>query len=1056
MNGEKYRLRLITSNTLFDSALRVIDQIKKDIANELATRYILIVPDNFALLTEKICFERLDLKSTFNFDVMTVSRLCSEVIKADNVLSKQGGVMIIKDICLKYKDNLSFFKEVNNLGLAEKIYETIMQLKSCNLKVDDIAFSNKDELFDKKINDLKFIFQKYEEVISNKFIDGSTKLKLFSQFIDSNDYFDGSKVYFAYFDNFTMQDYNIIESFIRKRIPTTIGTTYPTNKNNEHIYINDIYTKVKDLFYKLGISDNNIFKYEAKLNDTTDFLSKNLFSFNNTRKFEQTNNSMPVKIYQYQNQNDEVESTAKIIRGFVVNGKRYKDFGVAVSNDSYYPLIESIFSMYDIPFYIDKQTTLLDTNLGKFIIAILDGISSDFYEEDVIKIIKNVYFDFSGDEKEDYENYILKYQIEDKNKIQKINDYFNQNFIVKLNDFKNISICKDYVLEIKNFLDENNIVKTNQKLIENYKENKFLKQQKIEEQVINKLNSILDDLLKFCPESVLTLNEFEKILRTGFESCKIATIPIGVDDVLVGDAIQTEFCTIKNLFIIGANEGQLPKIKDDVGLISDKDIDLIQDKYLIEPKLQTINMRNRFKLFNLLLLPTESLFVSFSVLNTKNAEMRPAQFVLDLKNLIFGKDYMIIDPFNDYKMENKENFALDISNKSGLIKYIIKNKIQVSSISSLLKDEDLESYFDNDFKCKIDNCDDYFNNNSISASSLEDYFTCPFRFFMQKILNLNEKQKADIKVIDIGEILHLILQYFCERQKEDDKFYNDEELEKISTDIIEYVFNCEEFKTQISSASLVQIKSLKDEAYRLCKAINKQFNLSEFKPELFEKKISDDTIFHYKGKSLKFVGKIDRVDFYKDYFRIIDYKTGKSEFNYNLLYYGKKIQLFLYAYVFKKQFFDKNLAGVFYFPIKNNLLKFDEVEELPYKFKGACLKNEDILIKMDKNIKNFKDPYKSTIIPLEINDDNNFEKDNKYLVDNLELDKMCKYAVRVSQGAIDDLEKGDIDCLPENVDICENCKFNYICRNGKLGDYKVRDLPSVIKKDFSEVEIKDE
>ena len=46
---------------------------------------------------------------------------------------------------------------------------------------------------------------------------------------------------------------------------------------------------------------------------------------------------------------------------------------------------------------------------------------------------------------------------------------------------------------------------------------------------------------------------------------------------------------------------------------------------------------------------------------------------------------------------------------------------------------------------------------------------------------------------------------------------------------------------------------------------------SDFKP-IYTEKMIKNTI-----KNLNFVGFVDRIDKYKNYFRIIDYKTGKAD-----------------------------------------------------------------------------------------------------------------------------------------------------------------------------------
>ena len=112
-------------------------------------------------------------------------------------------------------------------------------------------------------------------------------------------------------------------------------------------------------------------------------------------------------------------------------------------------------------------------------------------------------------------------------------------------------------------------------------------------------------------------------------------------------------------------------------------------------------------------------------------------------------------------------------------------------------------------------------------------------------------------------------------------------------------------------------------------------------------------------------GFVDRVDVWKEggrnYFRVVDYKTGKKDFDYCDVFNGLGLQMLLYLFALEKE--GQSLlgehpipAGVQYFPARVPILSADsdlsEEEALKerqslWKRKGLILADEDILNAME-------------------------------------------------------------------------------------------------------------
>ena len=67
------------------------------------------------------------------------------------------------------------------------------------------------------------------------------------------------------------------------------------------------------------------------------------------------------------------------------------------------------------------------------------------------------------------------------------------------------------------------------------------------------------------------------MLELGFSECNMGIIPHAVDEILIGSIDRWRSHRIDVLFILGANDGVLPAISKDEGMLTDKDRGLLKE-----------------------------------------------------------------------------------------------------------------------------------------------------------------------------------------------------------------------------------------------------------------------------------------------------------------------------------------------------------------------------------------------------------------------------------------------------------------------------------------------
>lgn len=1047
----------------------ILGSCKKDaikgVLNELKIRmndgeHIVIVPDRFSMFAEKIVMQSLDVKSSFNIEVVTFTRLAEKFIKRKKkCLTPEGSVMVLQQAIKNNADKLKYYRRSSfKSGFANEFYAVLTSLRNSGI-TPDMLLRSIDSLpnpLQGKITDTAFLYQEYLKELEARYFDSTTRLEALIEELKQNEVVK-KHFYIAGFSAFKNPELEIIKELENHALSVTVGLVTGYSNSNARIYPHQTLQKLKKIANRV-----EEVRVENSLSCEFQKISKYLYSYDLS---ERSNSNGSIELFVSPSVSDEIEHIAIEIKRFVTNsGMRFSDFALAVPDlEEYVPFIKSVFSRFNLPFFIDKKEALSEQAMPKFLLSCLNVVSSHYSKDDVLQLVKNPLF---GQISFDFQNYVTAYGCDHSNFLSPFKYSFGsdeeslnaektrQEVVALCGKFSLATTASDFLRILKDILNDK------REVYEQYVEklgsiSPFYK--KCCEQVEGKINSLFDEICDVFGGEKFKANEFSDMLNSMFSSQKIALVPLYIDSVFVGGT-DSIFHNVKVLFVAGAVEGKMPKFSDGVKFLTDFDEqELLKYGVKIFPTTRDKNIELLFELTELAKTPAKKLYVSYPETGADGSQQKKASIVTQLCDLFYTdeREKTALVPYSTQDIESnllysncdgrEKEFALRLCSEEncylgtydkvvgGMLDdmfmqpynaaYSLLTEAQKAGINKIFQPVN----FVDGAVFKKPNRED-----RTSVSRLEAFFKCPYLHFFRYGLELKLKEDSSQKNNETGTIIHAVLEKFFKSLPEK------ENIQQTVENIFDNLMSSDRFKMLSNNVDTRgNIKRLKRECVTVCRDLFEMTENSEFKPLYIEASFKNKGNFRpleldVNGQKISLEGKIDRVDAYNDYITVIDYKSYQIEFGLKHIYYGLDIQLYIYLSALKENLKAK-CAGVFYLPIvapfKNGTKK--------YELKGQVICDPVIYSALDKGPSKVKYPGKLC------------KNSVSYAITETDFDLLCSLAKQTAAEGYREISKGYVSAVPVE-DCCEFCDFKEICAHK---DENIREIDSVSIDDIRNLDL---
>lgn len=414
------------SDFLYDSVLKQAKENKEQ-------QFLIIVPEQFTMQTQRELVERQKQHAIMNVDVLSFARLAYRVfddLGKQNVvvLEETGKNLVLRKVAEQKKAELKVLgANMNKMGYVGEVKSLISELMQYNIRPDALAeFLEKEPLGEGlrlKMQDVLTMYQGFTEYLKGRYITAEEVLELLYDVAEESKLLCGSVIVLDEFTGFTPIQNRLMEKLLvlakkvsvsvtmdvredfyqcrgvhelfamsKKtvasllkvaelcKVPVEEPIVLPTGEKRRYAGAPDLYFMEQNLF-RPGAGS-----YRYKVSEKAMKSNKNHEKLTDSQLEE----TPDIRITSLKNPREELKFAAReIVRLTREQGYRYRDIAVVTGDvQQYGNYVPEIFEQYHIPYFIDQTKNILFHPFIECIRAILEMIEYDFSYESVFRFLR--------------------------------------------------------------------------------------------------------------------------------------------------------------------------------------------------------------------------------------------------------------------------------------------------------------------------------------------------------------------------------------------------------------------------------------------------------------------------------------------------------------------------------------------------------------------------------------------------------------------------------------------------------------------------------------------
>ncbi len=1035
------------SSRLYD---RLCDHARK---GERAT---LIVAEQYTFEAEKALCSRLG--GLLGVQVLSFSRLCERVLQEQGndlpVIGTPGRRMILKKAALNHKSELRLFGRVaESRGFVERMDEIITRCKQSGVMPEDLrrvaATLPEGSQLRGKMEDIALLYGESEEFLRDRYLTESDLWDRAGEALPGS-FLAGTDLYIDGIDIPSRQPFRLLERLLQVCRTVTVTLRMDPDGNDATLFAPDvrIYYKLQQVaeatgspFFTEGCRKDKPRPAELK------HLEKHLFA--------QSEAPFPgpapaIALWASADREEEAERCAQEVMELVRQGYRYRDVAIMVTDGGgYVSRVRRAFARKGIPLFYDASRPVTGHSAMDMVLSAVRFVQNGNME-DALHVLKSGYAPCTVAEGEIFENYVLRYGLFGSS----LSKPFTFGEVPEAAERVRSALYPP-LARLREGLGRGTTVEEKARAVYDYMEEIGLRERlradgesliadgrpndgELFSQVYTILSELLSDIAAIWGKDELSQQEFLGLLEEGARPSTMGVLPGMADQVILGDFVRTRTPAVQVLFVLGCNEGLLPRARTDDELISDGELDLLKEHGLeLWDGTEALSELERLELYTAFNKAQQKIYLSYAY-SADGAELAPAPLLGRLKRL-----------FPEVKALDARSERAYPSDREGSFRRLVR-ELALYEGEGVVSDQlpVQRAYFaqDDAYGPRLRRAEDAIRGGispapfgralaekmygaapSMSASRLEMFNRCPFSHYLKYGLGAKERPESKEEASDAGTFLHDALDAFLKLVKERGLNWadlTDEDADALVEEVMPSLIVAHNDGIFVRDVRLKEALFLRIDSVKKCaRSIVKQMQAGSYRPYGTELGFGPDGPFPPlslrtdDGRTVKLYGRIDRVDKSADgFYRVIDYKMGDRKFEPGKIAAGLSLQLPLYLAAVEG--LEGQIGGMYYMPLSLPAAK--EGEEKRHVLRGVTASSDASAAALERDL----DGASEIVQSLRRNKNGRLsgnvcrEEDMKVLV---------REAVAVAERTVDHMCRGEAQITPYKG-ACKWCPYQSVCR----------------------------
>lgn len=1036
---------------------------------------LLIVPETVSHTTERSLCAHAGNRISLHAEVTTFSRLCELVSslsgRRSDSLDAGGRILLLSRAMRQAEGSLELLRG----GMRPELLSELLSLEEeCRVSniTPEMLWSASEQFtppLSKKLRDLSVIFAAYEGALCETGTDAADRLQALAEDAARLQFFADREIWVDGFSGFSEVELDVLRLVFRQAKDVTVTLCADlSDPSPAFLKPNRVYETLKRI---CGTCRTEVLTEPYRFTSPAlSHLEQNLFA----EASAPTDETDGIEFYRAHSRFEECElAAAKILELVREKGYRFREIGITARDfGAYSETLESVFSYYDIPVYLNHKSDLIEKPVIALTCAALACIENRFRYEDMLKLLKSGLSGLSKRAADELERYLYLWEIHGKDWSENKPFTRSPNGMSRGEDDEaelfRLNLARKKILtpllNLKKAIAEDKTgLGFSRALICYYEEinlprrlrarsKLFLKRgdlQRADEyrQFWDILCRVLESIGTALRDTRYELRDLNRLFTLTVSQYEVASIPISLDRVHAGGVDRLGEQAPRCLILLGCNDGELPMRLTDAGPLSDSDRARLESCGLHLAKNSAYQTEDEFHL----IYRAFSLAREHLILSCHEEETLPSVFYTQAQAL-FPK--CEIKQVSDTVRSYAKAPALDAAmSRDASFSDLARAYFHTTEDESLLALAASRAHLRRGPLKSPKLRDAMFGRNlCMSASKLDTFERCRFQYFLHYGLGLKPTQVATLDAPNKGTLVHWVLEHAIKEitEKGASSFTRDEVYNIARRLANEYTETVLGGLSQYSARFAAAFSRIRRAACNAVCDLHEELLTSKFTPVDFELKfgpygeIPSMEIRLDDGSSLTLQGVVDRVDaFAKDgcvYLRILDYKTGHKTFSIPEVINGIGMQMLLYLFAleeFGEMRYHAKIrpAGVLYIMVNDDTSKFDSHPNPENSGKGIddLRKHKGLLVDDEALLENSK------FLPISYNKNGTMSSRSSvaplamfYLL----RDRMMDILHTVG----DEIRAGNIDANPyyanKTQTSCDWCQFRAVCgfEPGVAGD----------------------